>query len=346
MYTENKQQGILNTTSNNMSQKRIEFIDLAKGICIILVVLGHCGARINLPGLEIVRMPLYFILSGLFFKDYGGGYNFFIRKTNKILIPFIFFYLLGCMAYYGIKFLAPQLLITSAGGILDVFNNRQFFNGPIWFLLCLFWCNIIFCQITLHIKREWLRIITVIALGVTGLLLGRSGVFIPLFIDVAFTALPFFAFGYYLKKSDILYPNRYDRYCILFAMVFWGIAYILTITTDYRLSLHYNVLEGWSTYFISITSVLAILFLCKTIKHVPFVSYCGRYSIVLLCVHHMIYRPLMVLMPKTGIEILSSNWSIAIITLLLSAACIPVCKKLIPWFVAQKDLIKLPQKGA
>ena len=106
-----------------MSQKRIEFIDLAKGVCMIALVLGHCGIRINLPGLEIVRMPLYFILSGLFFKDYGGGYNFFIRKTNKILIPFIFFYLLGCMAYYGIKFLAPQLLITSAGGILDVFNS-------------------------------------------------------------------------------------------------------------------------------------------------------------------------------------------------------------------------------
>ena len=65
-----------------MSQKRIEFIDLAKGVCIILVVIGHCGAPINIPGFEIVRMPLYFILSGLFFKDYGGGYNFFIRKTK------------------------------------------------------------------------------------------------------------------------------------------------------------------------------------------------------------------------------------------------------------------------
>ena len=52
----------------------------------------------------------------------------------------------------------------------------------------------------------------------------------------------------------------------------------------------------------------------------------------------------MVLLPKTGIEFLSDKWSIAIITLLLSALCIPVCKKLIPWFIAQKDLIKLPQK--
>ena len=329
-----------------MSQKRIEFIDLAKGICIILVVIGHCGAPVVIPGLEIVRMPLYFILSGLFFKDYGGGYNFFIRKTNKILIPFIFFYLMGCIAYYGIELVAPDLLVTEARGILDIFNNRQFFNGPIWFLLCLFWCNILFSQITLNIKKDSLRLLLVALLGFTGWFLGDKGIFVPMFIDVALTALPFFAFGFYLKKSEILYPNKYDKFNVLFVIGFWSIAYLLTIKTEYRLSLHYNGLEGWSTYIISICSVLAILFLCKIIKHIPFVSYCGRYSIVLLCVHHMIYRPLMVLLPKTGIALLSDRWSIAIITLLLSALCIPVCKKLIPWFIAQKDLIKLPQKKA
>lgn len=325
-----------------MAQKRIEFIDLAKGVCITLVVLGHCGVPINIPGLEIVRMPLYFILSGLFFKDYGGGLNFFIKKTNKILIPFLFFYLVGYAVHYGIKVFAPQLLVTDAGGILDIFTNRQFFNGPIWFLLCLFWCNIIFSQITINVKKESLRVTIVAILGFIGWFLGQKGVFIPMFIDVALTALPFFAFGYYLKKSEILYPNRLDRYNIVFAILFWCIAYILTRTTEYRLSLHYNGLQGWSTYIISIASVLSALFICKTIKYIPFVSYCGRYSIVLLCVHHMIYRPLMVLLPKTSVELLSNRWSIAIITLLLSALCIPVCKKLIPWFIAQKDLIKQP----
>lgn len=41
--------------------KRIEFIDLAKGICIILVVIGHCGVSHDIPGYEMVRMPLYFM---------------------------------------------------------------------------------------------------------------------------------------------------------------------------------------------------------------------------------------------------------------------------------------------
>lgn len=325
------------------TKKRIDFIDLAKGVCIIMVVVGHCGAPINIPGWEIVRMPLYFILSGLFFKDYGGWIKFLIRKTNKILIPFVFFYMLGYLGYYLIKVFVPSLLITDATGICDIFNNRQLFNGPIWFLLALFWCNIIFCTISLYIKQDFIRIIVVCILGGIGWYLGNViHVFVPLFFDVALTALPFFAFGYYLKHTKILYPNQYDKYNVLFVLVFWLIAFVLTRTTHYRLSLHYNGLEGWATYFISVSSVMSILFLCKIIKRIPLISYMGRYSIILLCTHHLIYRPIKVLLA----EFMDGHLLpilVALITLLISTALIPFCIKYIPWFTAQKDLIKLSE---
>ena len=70
--------------------KRIEFIDLAKGICILLVVLLHIGIDVNFWGTTSMRMPLYFVLSGLFFKDYGSLYNLLIKKTNRLIIPFLF----------------------------------------------------------------------------------------------------------------------------------------------------------------------------------------------------------------------------------------------------------------
>lgn len=321
--------------------QRIDFIDLAKGVCIFLVVVGHSGAPIAIPGFEIVRMPLYFILSGLFFKTYNGSLSFLIKKTNKILIPFLFFYLIGNIAFYTIKFFAPQYLITAANGIFDLFNNRQFFNGPIWFLLCLFWCNIYFCQIFFLFKNDIARIITVIFLGTFGWWLGYKDYFVPLFLDVAMTSLPFFTFGYYLKKSNILYPNKYDKYNLLISFSFWGVSFLLTNVTHYRLSLHYNGVNGWSTYFIAIASVMSILFLCKRIKRLPILSYIGRYSIILLCVHHMIYRPVTVILRITNIDWLNNIYVIAGITLLLSTLCIPLCIRFIPHFVAQKDLIKI-----
>ena len=326
--------------NGGVKSKRIEFVDLAKGICIFLVVIGHCGAPIDIPGLEIVRMPLYFILSGLFFKTYGGLKQLSIKKINKILIPFMFFYLLSYAAFYAIKYIAPQYLITDARGIFDMFDNRQFFNGPIWFLLCLFWCNIYFCIISTYCKRESTRIAIIALAGLAGWFLGNKNIFVPLFLDVAMTALPFFAFGYYLKKSNILYPNKWDKFNLLIAVAFWGVSFALTALKTHRLSLHYNGINGWSTYIISVASVLAVLFLCKSIKKLPFFSYIGRYSIILLCVHHMIYRPAKVALQATNIDFLDNNYTVAAITLLLSTLCIPVCIKYIPWFVAQKDLIK------
>ncbi|MCD8069839.1 MAG: hypothetical protein LUE08_00415 [Akkermansiaceae bacterium] len=95
------------------------------------------------------------------------------------------------------------------------------------------------------------------------------------------------------------------------------------------------------SYISVVLSVLAVLFLCKAVKRLPFVSYVGRYSIVLLCVHALIMRFVEALLSTENTGLLF-NSSYALTTLVLSALMIPVCRKLLPWFVAQKDLIKLP----
>ena len=65
-------------TLDSSKKERLHYIDLAKGVCITLVIVGHTGLSITIPGLDAIRMPLYFILSGLFFKDYGGLGRLFI----------------------------------------------------------------------------------------------------------------------------------------------------------------------------------------------------------------------------------------------------------------------------
>ena len=78
-------------------ENRIAYIDLAKGFCIALVVFYHSKGVLGVQYLIDIffvsfRLPLYFFLSGLFFKEYGSFQNFFIKKTNRLLIPFFFFY--------------------------------------------------------------------------------------------------------------------------------------------------------------------------------------------------------------------------------------------------------------
>ena len=82
-------------------KERIGYIDLAKGICILLVVLDHVANEGyfwsgNYPLNEVfdqMRMPLYFILSGLFFKDYPVAFGSFsyVRRTKFLSLIFSLF---------------------------------------------------------------------------------------------------------------------------------------------------------------------------------------------------------------------------------------------------------------
>ena len=312
--------------------QRIDFIDLAKGICITTIIFGHCGINTYISGADTI--PLFFLISGMFFKMYEDTNKFFIKKINGLLIPFCFFYITSYVLFYLIKAFAPHLLITSATGIIDVFTNRQFFNGPLWFIIALFWCNIIQYSVFKLTNKEAIRIFFIILIGLVGYILGYLGYFVPMFIDVAMTSLPFFALGYYINKKTILKDSKTTNIAI-------GIILLLALfLIEYRISLHYNIIEGLNSYIAAFSIAFGILYLCNAINKISYINALGRNSLIPLCVHHMIYRPVKVALQFTNNEIINNDYSVAAITLLLSILCIPLCIKTIPWFVAQKDLIK------
>ena len=93
------------------------------------------------------RMPLYFILSGLFFKQYEGFIGFLKRKTNKLLIPFLFFLMTTSVIPYAVinHDLSLKLFFSDMNGPV--------YNFAIWFLLCLFEINLLFYLIQLVAGR-------------------------------------------------------------------------------------------------------------------------------------------------------------------------------------------------
>ena len=321
--------------------KRIEFIDLAKGICIVLIILGHTGISVDYPGLTAMRTPLYFALSGLFFKDYGGFKQFLIRKSNKILIPFLFFYIGSYAIFYICNALFPGLIVSEAKGILDVFTQIQYFNGPIWFLLALFWCNLLFCLISLNIQRDTLRFAAVMILFAIGYTLETNNIFLPCVMDVAMVGMPFFYFGYLLKKSTMLHPGIYDKYNLVISIFLFAVAYGIDTAYSPRIYFHDKIISGnlFALALLATSSVIALLLLCKQIKRIPIISYIGRYSIIPLCLHHLIYRPLQLLVNHLPHSEEYGKYLVAMLTIAICIVSIPLCIKYIPYFTAQKDLI-------
>lgn len=340
-----------------MSQqaRRIDFIDLAKGFCIFLVVFYHfCGEDLGFDNpfnifLRTFRMPLYFILSGLFFKEYEGFIGFLKRKVNKLLVPLFFF---SCISAF-IFFLIHNCWNTAdyiKSIVLGLWEENIVGNMPLWFLWCLFLNNILFYIILLCTKEKThfmlkLSIICILC-GITGYILGKKNIALPLFLDTTLTTIPFFAFGYCLRKyTQVLYANRFDKYLGVQVLTDFLIVAIFMQRFDlYTNSMQYCSI--YSLYVCGIAGSLGTLSLAKLFHKLPFLSYLGRYSIIILCTHMIPGSYLFLFAPLKVFFCIQSSFLfhlfLLIVLLILEyTVIIPIFKKYLPYFTAQKDLIPI-----
>ena len=309
--------------------RRIDFVDLTKGVCIILVVIAHVGGAFEQLDtnsmLSCFRMPLYFFISGVFFKSYEGLFGFILRKINKLIIPFLFFYLSAFLMKYIVWKIAPGVfqLPVSWNELLVVFHGHDLikFNPPIWFLLALFNCNILFYLI--HFLREKhlpVMFAVTILIGCAGFYLGKLQIELPLYIDVSMTALPFYVAGFWIRRYNFfLYPShRFDKLIPVFILL--ALVYIAAFA-----------------------GIFMIMLLCKKVKEIKVISYLGRYSIITLSIH----GPILHFLGPLVSRYIHNSWAQASVLLLITLSiCIlltPVFLKVIPQMVAQKDLLKVKQ---
>lgn len=284
-----------------MDSKRFDYIDLAKGIGILSIVAMHIGALPTwLPKLSASWVPLFFILSGMFFKPSQSLRALFIKKTNTILIPFLFFYIVSYLIFYILELILPGVVKTDAKGILDLFYQEGYFNGPIWFLLSLFWDFVIMWFIANKIGSRLNQTFIVLLVGCIGVSLGVFRVFIPFKLAQSFTALPFFYFGYLISiYKPISSLNR--KYAFLLSIGLFSFSVALSLLFGpAHLEPSLNSFTGnvIIACIIIFTFSMAIILLCRTIKWLPIINYIGRYSLIPLCLHHLVYRPILLIFSK------------------------------------------------
>ena len=160
-----------------MSKQRIDYLDYAKGICIILMVACHAFASAGKYGHQIeamalsrsiiyqFHMPAFFILSGMFFKkEYTENLLLCVKdKLKHLWKPFVysnmlFLLLHNILCRFGI-YDSEMYRIGGVRGhlknalLITAFGYREQLTGPTWFLAALFWANIAFSIIVFLTRR-------------------------------------------------------------------------------------------------------------------------------------------------------------------------------------------------
>lgn len=331
---------------------RIAYVDLLKGICIFMVIFAHTNT-LGLVGFEIseaFRMPMFFFLSGVFFSTYDSHTTFFMKKFNNLLVPVAFWMIVA----YVISYLVSRYVVhTTPMPIWWGFGKLRglFLNESLWFLICLFVTNALFYGLRRFIRMHYL-LVAVLLMALTGHAMRHFHIQLPLWVDSACTAIPFFYLGFLMRRANFLNvpASRHTKALhILVGLGLLCVAYAIYVVFDNPYIHLYSNGTNVSTplaYLNALLLIFGLFFICKAVKWLPIISYFGRYSIVVVCINEIIVNNfILILIPHyTGY----APGPVGKI-LILAISCliaIPLCRRFLPWFVAGKPFLPIKKRIA
>lgn len=311
-----------------MKNRNVTF-DIMKDIAILLVIIGHASEtpqwlRI---GIYSFHMPLFFVISGYFFhcKPFD---QMVMSSAKRLLLPYTFTFVI-MMCYTLLAFSINNnisYLLSALSCVLFPTNLRYHGIGiasPLWFLLALFWCRIIFNKL-INIG-DVSRDILIFFMGWIFSIFPMLRTF-PLAVMQGISALVFFNMGYVLKQHEM--KNNLKIFALILVGV-WG--YALFNSRIDMMNLRYD------NFLIDILGALGGIYIiyllsknivCKFNLLKRLFAYIGRYSLVVLCAHAVLryvgfrkYLPFQDTYFGTVIEIILCVASISLVYR------IPYCRK-------------------
>lgn len=273
--------------------KRQDWIDIAKGLLIILMVFGHSAFIQYFSDAHTIiywfHMPAFFVLSGMLHKS-PNVLNQFPKwvkiRVKKYMITYFLF--IGLITIYRYLF-TPINYSVMWVEFKNILLGGRFIDGyyaPIWFITCLLATQILFALVLLieWTSAKWIMIIlSFIVAHVESMY--AANIKIIGNIDVALFALLFYAIGYFVKEWLL-----HERVAQISIVLFIGFIYLAKAgKIQYFLDLKQH---GYHHIFLDIiiplTGIVGIIAISKMFEHSPFkkiLIVIGRNSLMIMYLH-------------------------------------------------------------
>ena len=217
--------------------KRLDWLDIAKGIAIILVVTGHTISPLSplITPIFMFHMPLFFILAGYTFKQKPFKVAL-VQSARRLLVPYVLLFLV----WQGINFLKepdPTSIDTLVKYVCAFLFASGSPNedmglaavGMAWFLVCLFISRVMLGGLLALFKKGGIPLpaqaAVFAALCAAGALIGGSQrIFLPLDLDIALITVGLMWVGYLAREHGFMERWCAKWYVILIAIMLFGAA--------------------------------------------------------------------------------------------------------------------------
>lgn len=209
-----------------MEDRRLQWLDVAKGITILLMVLGHTSIPMVISNFIFAfHMPLFFFASGYCTNWEKDNYRVFLLKKLKSLgIPFVIY---SIAVIIIAKYIGNQDIVWR--GILV----KGWEGYALWFVPVLFFSFVIAKSI-MRLYVKWLRYAICVLLILSGVFLRYRHVYLPWTLATVPYASCLVLVGSSLRKFQVYFDK--PRWWIL------GIGLLITIV----ISQHWRMDMAWN----------------------------------------------------------------------------------------------------
>lgn len=262
--------------------KRLMYLDYAKCIAIILVVLGHTlGESKFVIWLYSFHIPIFFIITGMqlsYKKRVTGTLKISILKLiRSLVVPYLIFSIVNILfdfmfkGLYTDKSQVNQMIYGFLAG---------WGNGATWFLIALFIAEVLIKYIFM-VKNVIIRHIVVVALFFIAIIINNKFI-ILITLNRALIGAGFIYVGYYidqLMNTDLIY---------WWAVIAINVINVCLAELNGRVDLCHLSFGNPILYILSsVLGSIGIILLCIKISSFKckLISFIGRNSLIVQCTH-------------------------------------------------------------
>lgn len=267
-------------------KKRLEFIDISKGIGIILVLFNHVESY------QWVTFSSFFVISIFFFCS---GYTFsfnqeekfrfitVVKKLPKLLKPYFFFSVLLLLIFNDFSLRAISGIVYSRYCLFPIGTDeiyRLFIVGnfPLWFLTCMSLCYLLYAVYLRFFKYKYIVLAVYFLASVA---MSHLPILLPWSIDTAPLLTIFMILVYEIKVRNLLTEKRLVLLCaIIYVFALRFTEGVNISVREYGNSQSLFLVAGFAGCMI--LTNLALLLEKSKVCRIPLVLL-GRHSLTIFC---------------------------------------------------------------
>lgn len=281
-----------------MNKNRIQYIDIARGISMVCIVLGHLGEPQINRVVFTFHLPIFFLISGYFLKEETDIKSLLKQRIRSLLVPYWLTCLaIICLSMVFCEIFTPEIsskktamdwVFASLYGSGDTYKEPFYIKqiGALWFLLATFW-GTLFLRLILNLGKNG-RILAVLLLFCFGIF-SPKWFWLPMSLQPGCCAVLFMYFGYLCKRiqASATFTPEVKTWGTVCAFIVW--IFFIRDFKSFWLS-RCNIGRGVVDIFGCLCACFCLLKISQFIeKHLHrlthILAYLGKYSVFMLCAH-------------------------------------------------------------